>query len=88
MQVYKQELQKLCSSSSQKQAENVYVTIFRGLSLIQYIYTRKVYCQEKHLQPCSQCSKMLSIADSVASQLSTAYRSAFPSHTYKPDLAR
>ena len=83
-------VKKLCSS--QKQAENVHVTLFRALSLIEYIYTRSVYCQEKHVQPCSKCSTMLNIAKSVATngycQLATGYRSAFPLQAYKPDIAR
>ena len=92
MLTYAQECKKKLCSSNQKQAENVYVTLFRALSLTEYIYTRSVYCQEKHIQPCSECSAMLSVAKSVATngycQLASAYRSAFPLHTYKPDIAR
>ena len=92
MQTYRQECKKKLCSESQKQAENIYITLFRGLSLIEYIYTRCVHCQEKHIQPCSECTAMLNVAKSVATngycQLSSAYRSAFPLHTYKPDIAR
>ena len=46
----------------------------------------------RETQPCSECSAMLSVAKSVATnsccQLASAYRSAFPLHTYKPDIAR
>lgn len=92
MLIYVQECKKKLCSIDQKQAENVYVIFFWAFSLTEYICTRSVYCQGKHLQPCSECSAMLSVAKSVATnsccQLASAYRSAFPLHTYKPDIAR
>ena len=91
--IYKQEVKKkLCSSSLQKQSEVVYTTNFNGLTLEEYIHVRSYVCSTEHNQPCSQCASMLSIANTVFTngycKLSESFKTAFPTASYKTDIAR
>ena len=82
---------KLCNKEIQKQANNVYVSLFSGLSLCDYIQARGMDCEETHMQPCSKCHKVLSVALQVLNEgymlLSSAFKQAFPDQTYKSDIA-
>ena len=86
-----QSTRKLCDRQEQKLAENVYVSLFRGLSLKEYVMARNAYCQDHHFQPCSSCRPMLSLAVRVSEQgycmLSEGFRFAFPDQKYKTDIA-
>lgn len=93
LQIYKeQSSKKLSSNEVQKLADNVYATNFRRLSLHDYIHTRSLYCNTQHMQPCSECTGMLSIANTVARngycRLSVSFKKAFPTLSYKTDIAR
>ena len=83
---------KLICNQVQKQGDSVYITNFRYLSLLEYIDARSVYCGSKHTQPCTECTAMFSIANTVVNdgyaKLSSSFKSAFPSLTYKADIAR
>ena len=91
--IYKeQNKRKLCDSATQKVNDRLYVSLFRGLSLKDYITVRKLHCKMHHKQPCMSCEAMLSIAETVSSSsfitLSEAFKAAFPKQKYKPDIAR
>ena len=62
------------------------------MSLQEYINARSIYCCNKHSQPCIECMSMLSIANSVLTdgyaKLSETFKTAFPTLTYKSDIAR
>jgi len=93
LQIYKEENSKnLCSNEEQKHSDVVYTTNFRRLSLQEYIYARSIYCNANHAQPCSQCKAMLFIANTVATdgycRLSVVFKNAFPTLSYKADIAR
>ena len=47
--------QKLCDSSRQRLAPNVYISLFIGLSLKEYAVARGADCQNRHMQPCLEC---------------------------------
>ena len=88
--IYSQQVPtKLCDLSKQKIANNVCVTLFRGMSLSEYITVRRIYCQ--HCQTSSKCEPLLNIAELVLEhgyvQLSEAFRSSYPTQKYKSDLA-
>ena len=82
---------KLCNGDKQKQANNVYVSLFRGLSLGDYIYACATDCEDSHKQPCAKCSGLLSVGSHISEKgfilLSSAFKQAFPDQTYKPDIA-
>lgn len=88
---YEQCMRKLCDPSAQKQAENAYISLFRGLSLRQYAEARRSDCQNRHTQPCANCSALLLVASSVLDcgycLLSEAFKLAFPQQTYNTQLA-
>ena len=88
---WEQTIRKLCNLREQKLAQNVYVTLFRGLSLKEYVMARKANCQNQHKQPCSRCSAMLLVAVRVAEagycMLAEGFRLAYPDQRYKPDIA-
>ena len=91
--IYKeQNKRKLCDSATQKVNDRLYVSLFRGLSLKEYITVRKLHCKMHHKQPCMSCEAMLSIAETLSSSsfmtLSEAFKAAFPRQKYKPDIAR
>ena len=90
--VYKEQCKlKLCDPFKQKKADNVYISLFRGLSLREYITARIYNCQSCHMQPCSECQPLLSVASRVLNEgfcmLSEGFKSAFPNQVYKSDIA-
>ena len=90
--IYKtQNKKKLCNISTQKLSSNVYITLFRDLTLQQYIVALKMDCQNKHSQPCQECFRMCDVASCVLNDgfipLSKAFRLVFPSQVYKSDMA-
>ena len=93
LRIYKEEnCKKLCSPKIQKQSANVYTTNLCRLSLQEYIFVRSIHCNTEHMQPCRECTAMLSIAKTVASdgycRLSVSFKNAFPTLSYKADIAR
>lgn len=91
MHVYREQCKrKLCDIHQQTQADNVHVTLFRGLSLQVYVTARSMHCQSGHVQPCLGCKAMMSVAYRVLGEgyclLSDAFRLAFPDQTYKADI--
>ena len=82
---------KLCDSSKQKQADNVYVSLFCGLSLREYAMAHGADCHSRHMQPCLQCKAMISVSFRIIKEgyymLSEAFWFAFPDQTYKTDIA-
>ena len=52
---------------------------------------RSVYCQNHHSLPCPKCEPLINVAKLVLSnghiQLSVAFKSAYPTQTYKTDIA-
>lgn len=93
LQIYKEENSKnLCSNEVQKHSDVVYTTNFRRFSLQEYIHVHSVYCNANHAQPCSQCKAVLFIANTVATdgycRLSVVFKNAFPTLSYKADIAR
>ena len=90
--VYREQAtRKLCNLSKQRLSENVYISLFRGLSLVQYILARNTDCHNRHMQPCCKCSAMLSVAAHVVKEgycmLAEGFKSAFPGQKYKTDIA-
>lgn len=53
---------------------------------------RSADCENHHMQPCSVCAALLSVATHVLQEgyimLSKAFKMAFPSQVYKADIAR
>ena len=91
--IYLEQISKrLVCNQVQKQADNVYTTNFHNLSLLEYIHAHSIYCSSKHTQPCTECTAMLSIANTILddgyAKLSSSFRTAFPALTYKADIAR
>ena len=90
--IYKtQNKKKLCNVSTQKLSRNLYVTLFRDLTLQQYIVALEMDCQNQHTQPCQECLRMCDVASCVLNdgfiQLSKAFRLVFPTQVYKSDIA-
>ena len=91
--MYREETKrKLCDHHMQKQKDNVYVSVFRRLSLNQYVQARSMDCSSRHLQPCTKCKPLLCVAELVLKAgfctLSEAFRSSYPHQVYKADIAR
>ena len=90
--IYRQQCKrKLCDTHKQRKAENVYITLFRGLSLKEYVTARSADCQIRHMQPCSECSAMIRCAVCVLYQeyciMCEAFRLSLPDKTYKACIA-
>ena len=90
--VYQEQSKRnLCNKEEQMVSSNVYVTLFRGLSLNEYIQARTLNCQRVDSQPCLKCNKMLYVASNVLRDgfvvLSTSFKEVFPTHMYKCDVA-
>ena len=90
--VYREQCKrKLCDIHKQKQAENVYVSLFRGLSLREYTVAHGADCHSRHVQPCLKCTTLMSVAFRVLEDgycmLAEAFRLAFPDQKYKADIA-
>ena len=47
---------------------DVHVSIFEGLSLINYIEARRYVCCKRHTQPCILCSAMLEVAQKIVEE--------------------
>lgn len=80
--VYSEQVRtKLSDLSKQKVAENVCITLFRGMSLAEYVTVRRIYCQNYH-KSCSKCEPLLRIAELVLScgyaQLAVAFIASYP----------
>ena len=82
---------KLCDITVQKQADNVYITLFRGLSLSEYVTSHRFHCHTTHAHPCTKCSGLSSVASHVLEHgsysLSEAYKTAFPHLHYRAQNA-
>ena len=83
LRIYRRECKKkLCDNIAQKKSNNVYVTLFCGLSLQDYSNVRKTDCQSRHFQLCLGYEAMLSVAHKVITEgycmLSQAFKLAFP----------
>ena len=75
--IYKaQNKRKLCDISTQKISNNVYVTLFCGLSLQQYIVASNIDCQIHH-----------TLLDDGFFPLSKVFHLVFPTQVYKSDIA-
>ena len=90
--IYRQQNKKtLCDKLQQKISDNIYVSLFSGLSLCDYVTARTIFCELHHKHPCTQCIPLLSIAKCVLEnghiQLSTAFKQAYPTQKYKTDIA-
>jgi len=76
-----QRKQKLCDSSRQRLAPNVYISLFIGLSLKEYAVACGADCQTLHMQPCLECAALLSVANYVSQEgycmLSEAFKMSF-----------
>lgn len=74
-----------------KYSENLYITNLHSLSLQEYITARSLICKAEH-SACTECSSMLQIATNITAnghcRLSDSFKKAFPSVTYKTELAR
>ena len=71
---------------------DVHVSIFEGLSLINYVKARRFVCYERHDQPCVLCSAMLEVAPKIIEEgcmkLKTAFEIVSPNVTYTALHAR
>ena len=80
-----------CKQSEQRKADNVLVTLFRGLSLPEYKRARSVHCRSVHVQPCLECDAMISVVCYILMNghcpLSQAFKLACPGKEYKADIA-
>lgn len=91
--IYREECkQKLSDSNRQRLADNVYISLFHGLSLQQYVMVRGADCKNRHVQPYLECAPLLLCANYVLQEeycmLSKAFKTAFPTQVYKTDVAR
>lgn len=90
--VFKEQCRRrLCDVSVQKQSDNVYVSLFRGLSQSTYIVCHHKNCKAIHKQPCPRCDGLYSVALHVLQHgyylLSEAYKTAFPHLKYQSQNA-
>ena len=90
--IYNQQSKKsLCDKLQQKVSDNVYISLFSGLSLCNYVTARTLFCELNHKTPCTQCIPMLNVAKLVIAnghvKLSTAFQQAYPTQKYKTDIA-
>ena len=90
--IYKNQLKnRLSNLSLQKVSDSIYVTLFLGLTLQDYVSVHNRDCEIHHVQPCKHCKGMLSVAFSVLENgfvaLSKAFHLAFPDQSYKIDIA-
>ena len=71
--------------------DGVYVSIFQGLTLREYVCARREYCSCQHKQ-CVECPKMLLVAEIVLNngcvKLKSAFLEAFPSVKYVQQHSR
>lgn len=86
-----QENRKL--SEHLKIQENVYVSVYEGFSLKQYVDVRLFVCKQIHCQPCNDCLGMIDVAKRILNQgfikLKTAMTISSPHvRNYKSSLAR
>ena len=67
-------------------SNDVHVSIFEGLTLIDYIEARRYVCCKRHAQPCSLCFAMLKVAQKVIEdgymKLKVAFEIVSPNVTY------
>ena len=56
---------KLSDSNRQRLADNVYISLFCGLSLQQYAMVQGADCKSCHVQPCLECALPLLCANYV-----------------------
>lgn len=83
-----QSSRQLCDYQKQKLAENIYVTLCRGLSLKEYVVACEGYCLDYHLQPCSRrCRRQLPFMSQKKVIAFFLKGSAFPVQKYKSDIA-
>lgn len=72
-------------------SDGIYVSIFKGLSLQEYVAARQQYCTEMH-KNCSDCPRMLQIAQEILqkgfTKLKDSYVQSFPLVKYDQTLAR
>ena len=89
--VYREQCtRKLCNPCEQKEADNVYIKFFPWI-VIEYVSARSNNCQSYHMQPCSECQALLSVASRILKEgfcmLSEGFKLAFPNQVYKSDIA-
>ena len=90
--VYREQCRrKICAVEAQKETDSVYVTLFRGLSLREYVVAHRSDCHAKHKQPCDRCAALSFVAARILERgyvaLSDAYKSAFPDTQYRSQNA-
>ena len=70
----------------------VFLSSWSVLSLFEYLTARKAYCSDTHQNPCTKCSGMLEVANSILKQgyciLSDAFRLVSPTVKCTADHAR
>jgi len=72
---HQQEKKKLSEHLTLK--ENVFVSCFEGFSLKEYKDARTLYCNERHSQPCKECTGMINVADTIIAEGFMSLKSAF-----------
>ena len=85
--IYHQQSKKnLCDKLQQKVSDNVYISLFSGLSLCNYVTAHTIFCELTHKNPCTQCIPLLNVAKLVIAnghvKLSTAFQQAYPTQKY------
>lgn len=90
--IYNQQKKKsLCDKTKLRVSDNLYVSLFSGMSLNEYLTTRTIICENNHQNPCNTCEPLLDVAKQITvkgyMQLSHAFKRAYPAQTYKTDIA-
>ena len=82
----------LCDTKQQKVCDTVYVSLFSGLSLVEYAIARQENCTKVHVTPCDTCNRFLSVIQIILEQgyclLSNAFGIVAPGKTYSAGRAR
>ena len=66
VQIYlEQQRTKLYDPSKQQLSDSVHVSLFTGLTLVEYITAQLEHCLNAHAQPCKLCSGMLQVATTI-----------------------
>ena len=60
-----------CDVEAQKETDNVYITLFRGLSLHEYVVACCSDCHAKHAQPCDWCAALSPVAARIRTRTCT-----------------
>ena len=91
MKTYTEQIKRLLSKFN-RVSNDVHVSIFEGLTLINYIEARRYVCCKRHAQPCSLCFAMLKVAQKIIEdgymKLKVAFEIVSPNVTYTALHAR